>query len=207
MAMSRSESKKIVCLNKNRASSARFSYDTGAPVLFWLEADSKDDFRICWALRAARLWPLNTACSLNVSGRFSVAALVKFATVEAVVDHNAFVVRRTAPAIGERMLAQIIDGPHMVADHFPSHIGRGIAAHRFGPLGRSFDIQQNAVAFHHKLRLVGSRKEVFLLRFRKKKKEQSAFDSALPRNVRLRRIRYAPGGRSPEARRFCLLRR
>jgi hypothetical protein len=52
------------------------------------------------------------------------------AAVKAVVDHDAVIVGRPAPASGSRMLAEIIDRNDVISVDLPGHLIVGAAVHR-----------------------------------------------------------------------------
>jgi hypothetical protein len=57
------------------------------------------------------------------------AALVKFAAIKAVVDHDAIIVRRAAPAASNRMLAEIVDRIDVVSVNLPCQLWNGSILH------------------------------------------------------------------------------
>jgi hypothetical protein len=77
-------------------------------------------------VRTARIF----GCRLR---RFSLSVFIKLAPVEAVVNDDAFIVMRFAPAIVKRMLAQIVHGNNLnnlTTDNLPRLLMVGADAHR-----------------------------------------------------------------------------
>jgi hypothetical protein len=62
--------------------------------------------------------------------RFPLAALEQLAGVKAVVDHDPVIVGRSAPAVGKRMLAEILDRVDVITVNLPVHLLSGVAVHR-----------------------------------------------------------------------------
>jgi hypothetical protein len=62
--------------------------------------------------------------------RFPLAALEQLAGVKAVVDHDPVIVGRSAPAVGKRMLAEILDRVDVITVDLPIHLLSGVTVHR-----------------------------------------------------------------------------
>jgi len=80
-------------------------------------------------MAADRPPPAPTICR-GRSRQLSLPALVQFATVEALVDHEPVILNGAAPAVLGLMVAKIIDRIDMIGGHRPSHPGVWFAAHR-----------------------------------------------------------------------------
>jgi hypothetical protein len=70
--------------------------------------------RVCasWDYRAPR-WRRRPL------GELAFAAFIKLTAIEAVVNEDAVIIRRIAPAIHHRMRAEIIGWIHVISSHFP----------------------------------------------------------------------------------------
>src|SRR4051794_20729723 len=82
----------------------------------------------------ARLWLLTAGLHAPRSGELSLAALVKLALVEAVVDNDAVFFDGTAPATGSRMVAEIVDRIDLICFDLPRHLCVAFASHSAFPI-------------------------------------------------------------------------